>query len=120
MLVVISPAKTLDFEPQTIISEFSKPALLADSKKLIQNLKKLSQKDIGKLMGISDKLAANVYDYVNSWKAKYDTKLAKQAVLAFRGDVYLGLELRNLQINSSISPNSICEYFLAFMEFCGP
>ena len=43
-------------------------------------------------MGVSEKLAGEVHGYVENWKTKYNTKLAKQAILAFRGDVYLGLE----------------------------
>ncbi len=93
MLVLISPAKTLDFSPQTILDDSTKPAFLSQSKKLIQNLRKLSKNDIQKLMGISDKLATDVYDYVNNWKAKFDSKDAKQAILAFRGDVYQGLDV---------------------------
>jgi len=92
MLLVISPAKTLDFSPQSLHKVTSKPELLVQSKKLIAQLRKLSPKQIGKLMGISEKLSAGVYEYVADWKAKYDTVGAKQAVLAFRGDVYQGLD----------------------------
>jgi len=92
MLIVISPAKTLDFAPQTLHKKNSKPELLLQSKKLIAQLRELSPKQIGKFMGISDKLAAGVHGYLADWKAKYDTSAAKQAVLAFRGDVYQGLD----------------------------
>jgi cytoplasmic iron level regulating protein YaaA (DUF328/UPF0246 family) len=97
MIVVISPAKTLDFAPTTVLEESSRPALVTQSKKLIQNLRALSQNDLGKLMRISDKLSAEVHGYVNSWKAKYDAKNAKQAILAFHGDVYLGLDAENFK-----------------------
>jgi len=92
MLIVISPAKTLDFAPQMLHKNFSKPELLLQSKKLISQLRELSPKQIGKFMDISDKLAAGVHGFVADWKAKYDTSAAKQAVLAFRGDVYQGLD----------------------------
>ncbi len=92
MLVVISPAKTLDFSPQSLHQTTSKPELLAQSKKLIAQLRKLSPKQLGKLMSISDKLADGVHEYVADWKAKYDTKTAKQSLLAFRGDVYQGID----------------------------
>lgn len=97
MIVVLSPAKTLDFAPTTILEESSKPALVTQSKKLIQILRTLSQSDLGEMMRISDKLSAEVYGYVHSWKAKYDAKNAKQAILAFRGDVYLGLSAENFK-----------------------
>ncbi len=92
MLIVISPAKTLDFSPQSLHQATSKPELLAQSKKLIALLRQLSPKKIGKLMGISEKLSAGVHDYVADWKAKYDIKTAKQSLLAFRGDVYQGID----------------------------
>lgn len=92
MLLVISPAKTLDFEPQSLHKVATKPELLAQSKKLIAELREFSPKQFGKLMGISDKLANGVHEYVAGWKAKFDTKTAKQSLLAFRGDVYLGID----------------------------
>ena len=92
MIVVISPAKTLDFTPQTLTTEATKPAFQSQSKKIIEILRQRSSADFRKLMGISEKLATDVHGYVNNWKAKYNSKQAKQAILAFRGDVYLGLE----------------------------
>ena len=92
MLVVISPAKTLNFDPQALCKTTTKPALHTHAKQLIDWLRKLSPKQLGKLMGISDKLATEVHKYVSDWKAKYDPVGAKQAVLAFRGDVYQGLD----------------------------
>ena len=88
MLIVVSPAKTLDFEQQSLHKVTSKPELLAHSKKLIAQLREFSPKQLSKLMSISDKLADEVHAYVTGWKAKYDTTTAKQALLAFRGDVY--------------------------------
>jgi len=92
MLIIISPAKTLDFAPQLLHKATSKPELLAQSKKLIAQLREFSPKEFSKLMSISDKLATGVHEYVANWKAKHDATTAKQAVLAFRGDVYLGLD----------------------------
>ncbi|MEM8944612.1 MAG: peroxide stress protein YaaA [Planctomycetota bacterium] len=92
MLILISPAKTLDFESQTILDVASKPEFLAQSKKLIAQLRVLTPAQIKKMMGISDKLTSEVHQYFADWKAKYDSKAAKQALLAFRGDVYLGLD----------------------------
>jgi len=91
MLLLISPAKTLDFSPQSLVEESTKPPFLTQSKQLIALLREYSPKQIGKLMGISDKLADEVHGYVNGWKAKYNAVAAKQALLAFRGDVYRGI-----------------------------
>jgi len=93
MLLLISPAKTLDFTPQSLVSESTKPPFLPQSKQLIALLREYSPKQIAKLMSVSDKLAAGVHGYVDNWKAKYNCAIAKQALLAFRGDVYLGLEV---------------------------
>lgn len=92
MLIVVSPAKTLDFEQQSLHKVTSKPELLTHSKKLIAQLREFSPKQLSKLMSISDKLADEVHAYVTGWKTKYDTAASKQALLAFRGDVYLGLD----------------------------
>jgi len=92
MLIVISPAKTLDFSPQSLHVTTSQPELLTHSKKLIAELRKLSPQQIGKLMGISEKLSIGVHEYVADWKAKCNTTSAKPSLLAFRGDVYQGID----------------------------
>lgn len=92
MLILLSPAKTLDFSPQSLIGQETKPALLTQSKQLMALLRDRSPNQISKLMNISDRLAAEVHTYIGGWKAKYDSVRAKQAVLSFRGDVYQGLD----------------------------
>ncbi|MCA9230426.1 MAG: peroxide stress protein YaaA [Planctomycetales bacterium] len=91
MLILLSPAKTLDFSPQALVAEATKPVFLNRSKQLISLLRRLSPRQIAKLMNVSDKLATEVSGYVDAWKAKIDVPGSKQAMLAFRGDVYLGL-----------------------------
>jgi cytoplasmic iron level regulating protein YaaA (DUF328/UPF0246 family) len=91
MLMVISPAKTLDYETPPVTPSFTQPAHLAESKRLISRLRKLGPGDIAQLMSLSDKLAAlNVARY-GEWKPPFTPANAKQAVLAFNGDVYDGL-----------------------------
>ena len=97
MLLLISPAKTLNFEPQTNCKGATKPEQLAQSKQLIAQLRDLSPKQIGKLMSVSENLANEVHGYFANWKAKYDAKGAKQALLAFRGDVYLGIDAESFK-----------------------
>jgi cytoplasmic iron level regulating protein YaaA (DUF328/UPF0246 family) len=90
MLTVISPAKTLDFETTAITQKNSKPVFSKQSKQLIEVMRNKSAKDLSKLMGISPKLAElNVERYRNF---KHDSQHAKQAMLAFKGDVYIGLD----------------------------
>ena len=92
MLVILSPAKTLDFETATTTQQHSQPELLSDAKTLVQQLKKMSPADLSSLMGISDKLGVLNFDRYHDWKMPFTQKNAKQSVLAFKGDVYTGLE----------------------------
>ncbi len=92
MLMVISPAKTLDFETPAVTQQATEPDFLADSRRLIKGLKALAPQDISALMNISDKLGVLNYDRFQAWKTPFPKKQAKQAVLAFKGDVYTGLE----------------------------
>lgn len=92
MLIVISPAKTLDFETAPTTQEFTQPELLKESKKLISELKKLEPAEVSSLMKISDKLGTLNYLRFNEWKTPFNLKNAKQALLAFKGDVYTGIE----------------------------
>ncbi|HSC84056.1 MAG TPA: peroxide stress protein YaaA [Pseudomonas sp.] len=91
MLMVISPAKTLDYETPPVIGRFTQPAHLDHAQELIGQLRELSPQQIGELMHLSDKLAAlNVARY-GSWQRPFNPSNAKQALLAFKGDVYTGL-----------------------------
>ncbi len=93
MLAVISPAKSLDLEPVQRSVEHTQPELLAEAKKLISVMKTHSESDIAKLMKISDKLAALNHERYQQFKTPFTEKNAKQAIFAFRGDVYQPLEL---------------------------
>lgn len=91
MLLLISPAKTLNFD-STDLKKKSKPRFLSESQSLIDVLKKKSATDIKKLMSISDKLANLNVERYHNFSTPFNLKNAKQAVLAFRGDVYTGLD----------------------------
>ncbi|HCJ30725.1 MAG TPA: peroxide stress protein YaaA [Pseudomonas sp.] len=91
MLMVISPAKTLDYDTPPTTKHFTQPEHLDHAEQLIEQLRGLSPQQISELMHLSDKLAAlNVARY-GSWTAKFTSTNAKQALLAFKGDVYTGL-----------------------------
>ncbi len=92
MLIVISPAKTLDFETPATTKKHTTPDFLEHSQVLLEQLRTLSPADIADLMGVSDKIAVLNYDRFQRWQAPFDTGNAKQAVLAFKGDVYTGLD----------------------------
>ncbi|MFW5425942.1 MAG: peroxide stress protein YaaA [Methylophagaceae bacterium] len=96
MLIVISPAKTLDFETDPIVSEHTQPRFLTQSQQLINDLKKLSVADVASLMKLSDKLAGLNMARFQTWAPPFDLNNAKQAVFAFKGDVYTGLDADSL------------------------
>ncbi|MDH5357589.1 MAG: peroxide stress protein YaaA [Gammaproteobacteria bacterium] len=96
MLIVISPAKTLDFDTPPVTKTFSQPDYLDQSALLIEQLKQFSASDIASLMKLSDKLAGLNLARFQTWKTPFDLDNAKQAVLAFKGDVYTGLDADTL------------------------
>jgi len=91
MLTVISPAKTLDFESKPHTPKLSQPQFLDHSAELIETMRKQSPKELSKLMGISPKLAELNVDRYQNWLRPFTPENAKQAILAFKGDVYIGL-----------------------------
>ncbi len=96
MLFVISPAKNLDFETPAVTKTASQPRYLDQSKLLIEQLKQLSVQEVASLMSLSDKLAGLNLSRFQSWSAPFNAENAKQAVLAFNGDVYTGLDATTL------------------------
>jgi len=92
MLIVVSPAKTLDYTTPPKIKKFTLPDYLDDSAELIHRMRELSSLDISELMKVSTKIADLNFDRFEAWNKKFTEKNAKQAVLAFKGDVYTGLD----------------------------
>ncbi|TQV82601.1 peroxide stress protein YaaA [Exilibacterium tricleocarpae] len=99
MLTVISPAKTLDYETPTKIDLHTIPDFLDQSGLLIEELRQLAPQDLSELMGISDKLGALNYDRYQAWRPRFTPANAKPAALAFKGDVYAGLEAETFKVN---------------------
>jgi cytoplasmic iron level regulating protein YaaA (DUF328/UPF0246 family) len=96
MLFLLSPAKSLDFEPPASDAPHSQPLFVAQSTELIGLLRAKSAQEIASLMSLSDTLAGlNVARYA-AWRPRFTAKNAKQAVLAFNGDVYDGLDAKSL------------------------
>jgi uncharacterized protein len=92
MLIVISPAKTLDFETPASSKKNTTPDFLDDSAELINQLRQLAPDKIGDLMSISPKLATLNSNRYHQWSLPFKLDNAKQSVLAFKGDVYTGLD----------------------------
>ena len=96
MLIFLSPAKSLDYTTPPQVATHTRPAFLKQSETLIKQLRKLSPADLAKLMSISDPLALLNFNRYADWKLPFTPENAKQAVLAFDGDVYDGLAAKTL------------------------
>ena len=92
MLILISPAKTLDYQSPLATTRYTQPELLDHSQRLIDVARKLSAPQIKALMGISDKLADLNATRFHDWQPDFTPDNARQAILAFKGDVYTGLQ----------------------------
>jgi cytoplasmic iron level regulating protein YaaA (DUF328/UPF0246 family) len=91
MLIVVAPAKTLDLEKQQLTKRRSTPALLEDSEILIDCLRRLSPKQLSKLMKIGDELSQATHQQYAAWSPPFTPANAKPAILTFRGNAYVGL-----------------------------
>lgn len=91
MLILLSPAKSLNFEP-TDRTEYSMPRLLDNSDRLVKELKKKSARSLKKLMSVSDAIAELNVQRFQEYERPFAFGSAKQAVLAFDGDVYTGMQ----------------------------
>ena len=92
MKIVISPAKSLNFEKELPTTQFTQPSLLKQSKKVHAVLKQKTPTELSQLMAISDKLADLNWQRNKAWKTPFNSSNARPAVYAFDGDVYTGLD----------------------------
>ncbi len=92
MIILLSPAKTLDFETEIQCEKQSEPDFLSQAEILIKQLRKKNTKELMKLMNISKDLAELNYERYQHWKPNLHKKSGRQAILAFKGDVYTGLD----------------------------
>ncbi|MDR9827475.1 peroxide stress protein YaaA [Vibrio sp. FNV 38] len=96
MLIVVSPAKTLDYESPLATQRFTQPELIEHSAELIDECRKLTPSDVSALMKVSDKIAGLNVARFEQWSETFTQENARQAILAFKGDVYTGLEAESL------------------------
>ena len=92
MLIVLSPAKTLDMKSDIPAVETSRPDFLTQSRKLVKILREYSAEDLSKLMKTSEKISIENHQRYLNWKTPFNEKNARPAIFTFKGDVYLGLE----------------------------
>jgi cytoplasmic iron level regulating protein YaaA (DUF328/UPF0246 family) len=93
MLITLSPSKGQDFETPALSKTCSKPEALKDSELLIRELRKIKQQDIQQLMSVSENIAKLTADRYKSFNTPFTPKNAKQAIFAFKGDVYSGIDI---------------------------
>lgn len=93
MLIVVSPAKTLDYESELPTLKTTQPRLLDDSEILIERARQLSPADVSSLMSVSDKIAHLNVERFAQWQRPFNKNNARPAAFAFKGDVYTGLEI---------------------------
>ena len=96
MLIVLSPAKSLDYKTPVKVKAPTLPEFVSESAKLIAELKKLSPKDVAKLMSLSDQLAAFNVGRYRDWSKKFTDENSKPAIYAFDGDIYDGFDVKTL------------------------
>lgn len=95
-MIVISPAKTLDFETAPASRKSSQPELLQRSVELVEDAQQMSPDDIRALMGVSENIAQLNHRRFMNWAVPFSLDNAKQAIFAFKGDVYTGLDAQTL------------------------
>lgn len=96
MIILISPAKSFDFESPAHTQSYSEPDFLAESTRLIKKMGTFSRKKIGQMMSVSPELAALNVDRYQKWTPAPNRGNTKQAMLAFNGEVYRGLNAKEM------------------------
>ncbi len=99
MKIVISPAKSLNFEKELPISQFTEPLFLKESRQIQQVLKQESPANLSALMHISEKLADLNWERNQAWKTPFTFENARPAIYTFDGDVYTGLDAYTIPVD---------------------
>ncbi len=93
MLAILSPAKTLDYETPLRTQTFTIPDFLNQSAELVEILREYNESELRALMSVSEKIALLNRERYQSFEPNFNLDNARQALLAFKGDSYLGFEL---------------------------
>lgn len=99
MQIILSPAKKLDFESEIPTKKYTQPLFSEESQTLARELKKRKPEDLKEMMGISHNLALLNAERYQNWQMPFSPETARQAVFAFNGEVYEGLQARKLTEN---------------------
>ena len=98
MIILMNSSKTLDFQQKAGISKHTIPELKKDADLLVQDLRRLSKADFSKLLKTSEKLTKLNVERYAGWQTQLNASNAKQALLAFKGDIYSGMEVDDYKI----------------------
>jgi len=96
MITILGPAKTIDTSPHDITKAHTTPEYLEQSEILVEQLRKQSLTELKSLMQVSDKLATRTFERYAAWTRSYGPVEGQQAILAFSGEVFNGLQARSL------------------------
>lgn len=99
MIILLSPAKIQNFKTQEEIKFYSQPEFLNEASYLVELMRELSPAELGKMMGINRQLTHLNFDRFIQWHLPFTLKNAKQAVLAFDGEVYRGLNAKTFTMD---------------------
>ena len=99
MKIVISPAKSLDFESKSPTLQFTEGIFLKEAERINAVIKKKSPQKLSELMSISSNLGELNWQRNQDWQLPFNLENAKQAIFAFKGDVYIGLDAYSLSEN---------------------
>lgn len=102
MIITLSPSKGQDFDTPGVTKKHSIPVALKDSQLLIKELKKIKLAGIRKLMDVSENIAKLNVDRYQMFKTPFTTSNARQAIFAFKGDVYSGIDIKNFTADDLI------------------
>lgn len=100
MLLLLSPAKIQNFEPQQFVSEFTQPQFMDEAEQLVHNIKQLSRTELADLLDVNSHLAKLNTDRHFNWQRPFTTQNAKQAVFVFNGEVFHGLNAKTLSADN--------------------
>lgn len=100
MIIILSPAKSLDFKSRLAEDMYTKPEFQEKANTIAREIKKMDAGELGKLMKISTRLSYEVHEWYQAWNQGSDREVKKQAVLAYRGDAYRGLDASSLSEGS--------------------
>ena len=120
MITVLSPSKTQDFEDELSCSTHTQPVFLKETRTLAKSLQKLSEKKLASLMNISPKLAHLNAQRFQSFRTPFTLQNARQALLAFRGDVYQGFELASYKKGDFLAAQKFLRILSGFYGLLAP